>query len=152
MSANGHTLVRVARDDDWRSYHDIRRRVLFEAKGRVGVYQENHPDELKPGNQPLLLKFNDAAIGTTRFDRIGDDQGVVRLVAIILELQRKGHGRALSNLTEAFAIETGVSTLLVNSAPDAVGYYEKMGWSPFVWDPSELQGIASDAVQMRKEL
>jgi hypothetical protein len=40
----------------------------------------------------------------------------------------------------------------VNSAPEAVGYYEKMGWERFVWDSSELVGLAADCVQMVKRL
>ena len=39
---------------EWRAYHDIRRRVLFEARGEP--YDENHPDEHASGNYPKLLK------------------------------------------------------------------------------------------------
>ena len=147
-----HELIEVASPDDWCSYHAIRRTILFEARGLFGVYQENNADEFKSDNHPLLLKFNGRAIGTTRLDILGGSRGVVRLVAITHDLQRQGHGRELSNRTEHFARAHGVRTLLVNATRDAVGYYEKMGWARFNWDPSELRGLAADNVQMRKSL
>jgi hypothetical protein len=42
--------------------------------------------------------------------------------------------------------------LLVNAAPEAVGYYEKMGWAVYLWDAAELKGIAADCKQMAKPL
>jgi GNAT superfamily N-acetyltransferase len=76
----------------------------------------------------LLLKLNGRPIGTTRLDNLGDHKGVVRLVAIATDAQRRGHGRILSELVDDYALRLGLNTLLVNADPDAVGYYEKMGW------------------------
>jgi hypothetical protein len=36
-----HELVTPTGVDEWRAYRDIRRRVLFEARGQVGVFDEN---------------------------------------------------------------------------------------------------------------
>jgi hypothetical protein len=55
-------------------------------------------------------------------------------------------------LVEDYACRLGLKTLLVNAAPDAVGYYKKMGWHACVWDEAELTGIASDCEQMTKSL
>jgi hypothetical protein len=46
----------------------------------------------------------------------------------------------------------GINTLLVNAAPEAVGYYQKLGWEAYIWDEPELSGIAAGATQMRKSL
>ena len=43
-----------------------------------------------------------------------------------------------------------INTLLVNAAPEAVGYCEKMGWEACTWDKTELSGIAAGAKQMKK--
>jgi N-acetylglutamate synthase-like GNAT family acetyltransferase len=147
-----YSLEKVASADEWRSYHEIRRSVLFEARGRIGVYRSDHPDEFKAENHPLLLKLDGLALGVTRFDVRGGGEGVVRLVAIKQQAQRRGHGRVLSSLTDEFARSLDVHSLFVNAAPEALGYYEKMGWTPFAWDPGELQGIALDNIQMRKLL
>ena len=45
-----------------------------------------------------------------------------------------------------------IDTLYVSSAPDAVGFYERIGFQPFLFDPSDLTGIAAGCVQMRKPL
>jgi N-acetylglutamate synthase-like GNAT family acetyltransferase len=76
----------------------------------------------------------------------------VRLVAIAIGAQRQGHGRALSVLVEDYARRLGINTLFVNAAPEAAGYYEKMGWEACIWDETELTGIAAGATQMRKSL
>lgn len=146
-----YKLVKVAAEDDWRAYHALRRHVLWESRGRDG-YDEKRPGEFLPANHPLLLKLDGRPIGTTRLDDLGDGRGVVRLVAIAADVQRRGHGYALSNLVENYARALGLTTLLINADPEAVGYYEKMGWHAFLWDEAELTGIAADCKQMTKSL
>lgn len=146
-----HTLAKVTNEDDWRAYHAIRRVVLWEARGRYN-YNDKYPDEFVPDNHPLLLKYNNQPIGTTRLDDRKDGTAIVRLVAITPEVQRGGHGRILGQKVEKYAHSLGTHTLLVNAAPDATGFYEKTGWTFFEWDKEELQGIAADCVQMRKDI
>jgi N-acetylglutamate synthase-like GNAT family acetyltransferase len=76
----------------------------------------------------------------------------VRLVAIATDVQRRGHGRVLSALVENYARSLGLRILLVNAAPEAVGYYEKMGWRAHSWDEAELTGIAAGSKQMIKAI
>src|SRR5262245_66330679 len=92
--------------EEWQAYHSIRRKVLFENRGRFGVYDENHPDEHRKGNHPLLLLLDGEAIGVIRID-INGDQAIFRRVAIREDLQRAGHGRVLLTLAESFAQEKG---------------------------------------------
>jgi len=147
-----HTLAPPSTDHDWRAFHEIRETVLWTARGKIG-YDRRHVDDFEvPANQPLLLKDDARPVGVVRLDDFGDGTGAVRLVAVVSDVQGSGHGRALSNLWDARARDKGFHTLYVNAAPDAVGFYEKMGWERFVWDEAELLGIASDCIQMRKGL
>jgi N-acetylglutamate synthase-like GNAT family acetyltransferase len=146
-----YELVKVTTESDWRDYHSLRREVLWEARGR-SRYNDRHADEYVPTNHPLLLRLDGRSIGTTRLDDFGDGRGVVRLVAIAIDVQRRGHGRALSALVENYARRLGLKTLLVNADPEAVGFYEKTGWKACIWDEAELTGIASDCKQMSKAL
>ncbi|HZN08401.1 MAG TPA: hypothetical protein VFB65_16510, partial [Pyrinomonadaceae bacterium] len=57
-----------ANDDEWRTFHAIRRKVLFENRGKSETYNENHPDDSKPGNHPLVLLYKDVVIGVMRID------------------------------------------------------------------------------------
>lgn len=147
-----HTLDPPATEADWTAFHDIRDAVLFKGRHRSVVYDRNHPDDFTPENAPLLLKHDAVPVGVIRLDDFGDGTGAVRLVAVVSDGQGRGHGRAMSALCDARARTQGLHTLYVNAAPEAVGFYEKMGWDRFVWDAEELAGIAEDCIQMRKRL
>ena len=147
-----YELVVVTRPKDWEAYHSIRRVELFEARGRIGVYDPDHPDERASNQFPLLLKWNGRGIATTRLDVRDSSFAIVRLVAVVHAEQRKGHGRALADRTEAFARDRGATRLLVNAAADAVGFYERIGFVREIWDAAELVGWNTDSVQMAKSL
>lgn len=146
----GYELVEVTRKNDWKSYHRIRKQVLFEDRGRFSAYDPNHPDEFLQSNTPLLLKLNGSPLGTVRLDRRDEQTAVVRLVAIKKGEQRKGHGKALDRKLLSYAKKKLISVLYVNAAPEAIGYYKKTGWQEHLWDASELQRSAKECIQMRK--
>ncbi|WP_309085377.1 GNAT family N-acetyltransferase [Chelativorans sp.] len=147
-----YELRAVRSAEDWRHLHEIRRSVLFTPERHADVeYDENHPDDRAEGNIPLLLLFESRPVGVVRLDVRGE-AAIVRLVAVIASERGRGHGRILGALVEEEARRRGARTLFVNAAPDAVGYYEKVGWRRFDWNTSELQGIAQDCVQLRKDL
>jgi GNAT superfamily N-acetyltransferase len=152
LSEGEFTLVDVVDQDDWKAYHHIRRTVLFDARG-VSGYDANHPDEHSPTNHPLLLKHDGRdAVGTVRLDQRSAGGGIIRLVAIRSDYQRRGIGRLMMVHVETRVLSLAMDTLYVNSAPDAVGFYERIGFRPFPFDPSDLTGIAAGRIQMRKPL
>jgi N-acetylglutamate synthase-like GNAT family acetyltransferase len=146
----GYELIAVAEPADWADFHTIRRQELFEAKGRFGIYNADHPDDRADFAHPYLLRRDGKALGVTRLDIFGEGRAAIRLVAITAAEQGNGHGRVLAEMVEQQARGFGVTTLLVNAAPTALGYYEKIGWQPHVWDATELVGLAADCIQMRK--
>ena len=137
---------------DWDTYHRIRREELFEARGHVGVYDPNRPEEKFPNHIPLLLKFENRGIGTTRLDVRADGTAIVRLVAITSAEQGKGHGAELARQVENLARLKGALKLLVNAAPEALGYYERLGYVRDDWDAGELTGHAANSIQMSKRI
>lgn len=147
-----YDLLIVTTPDDWERYHFIRRTELFEARHRAVTYDSNHPDEYLPNHFPLLLKAEDNGVATTGLDLLGDGRAAIRLVAVTRADQGKGYGRILNDKIEAFARSKGVTELVVNAAPEALGYYERMGFTREVWDAAELFGIAEDCIQMTKSL
>jgi N-acetylglutamate synthase-like GNAT family acetyltransferase len=146
-----YQLVHITSEADWDSYHTIRRDVLWTARGLTG-YDDNRPEEHLPKRYPLLLKLDGQAIGTTRLDDRGDRTGIVRLVAIRSDIQRRGHGTQLARMVDNFAIRLGLQMLFVNAAEDALGYYQKLGWEFFEWNIAERDSIAGRGRQMRKSL
>lgn len=147
-----YVLVAVKEPQDWADFHAIRRQELFEAKGRLGVYNEQHPDDYADFAHPYLLKKDDRALGTVRLDLFGEGRAAVRLVAVTRDAQGEGHGRVMEHLVTERAKALGVHTLLVNAAADALGFYEKTGWERFEWGRDELVEFGVSCVQMRKLL
>lgn len=126
--------------DDQSAYHRLRRTVLFEARGRFD-YVPDGPEEVKKHNLSLLFKLDGHPIGTVRLDQKPDGKAIVRLVAIAPDCQRHGHGRALLERLERLAASLGISELLVHSAPDAVGFYQKFGFSPFEFETGTFESV-----------
>ncbi len=112
----------------WSAYHEIRRSVLFDARGLDG-YDSDHPDDRKDGHFPLLLLKGTSIVGAARLDLKEGDQAVVRTVAIRTDFQRQGLGRELMSGVESFARDRGIRSLTVNAARDAVEFYRRSGWS-----------------------
>jgi len=144
-------LITPTTPDAWTQYHTIRKQELFDAKGRIN-YDPNHPDEHRAGNVPLLFIADGIGIGTARLDTRSIDTGVVRLVSITRAEQGKGYGRILMDRLETLARKKEFSKLFLNAAPEAIGFYERLGYVRDSWDPSELTGISEDSVQMSKAL
>ena len=112
---------------DWDAYHSIRRRVLWEARGRFGVYDDTHPDEYKEGHFPKLLFLDGEPIGVIRIDVAGA-LGWFRRVAIVESLQRKGHGSQLIKMAEEFARGQGVARIQSDVDREAISFYHRLGY------------------------
>jgi GNAT superfamily N-acetyltransferase len=112
----------------WLAYHDIRRIVLFENRGRFGVYDPNHLDEFKANNFPKLLIFDRRPIGVIRID-ILKDVAWFRRVAISEGCQRMGHGRVLLDLSEKFARDHKTKRVESSVASDAIQFYLRCGYN-----------------------
>ncbi|WP_055049468.1 GNAT family N-acetyltransferase [Devosia sp. A16] len=147
-----YQLRELASPDDWEAMHRIRLETLFTQERHPGlVYDRAHPDDTEPAHRKFLLMLDGVPIGTTRLDP-RDEGGILRLVAIVPGLQRQGHGSVLEALLIDYARARGMKRLWLNAAPEAVGFYEKLGWTPQVWDEEEFVSFARDCVQMTKPI
>jgi GNAT superfamily N-acetyltransferase len=124
-----YALEPPATDAEWAAYHDIRRKVLFESRGHIGVYDAQHPDEHRPGNHPLLLTHDGVPVAVIRVD-LARGRAIFRRVAVRDDLQRRGHGRVLLGLAEAFVRAAGGTFIQIQSYvdPEAVAFYERCGF------------------------
>ena len=146
MIETEHELRAPASEEEWLALHAIRRRVLFENRGKFETYIENHPDDFKAGHHPLILFHRGVAIGVARVDVAGT-VAWLRRVAIRDDLQRLGHGRVLLRLAEAFSKAHGCTEVVSNAAVEALGFYESCGYQR---DSSTASPVNS--VRVRKPL
>src|SRR5687767_11791243 len=123
-----HALRTPQSDEEWHAFHTIRRKVLFENRGRTGTYIENHPDDSKPGNHPLIFLYRGVVIGVIRID-VSGTVAWFRRIAIRDDLQRLGHGRILLRLAEAYAKAEDCDEIRSNAAVEAVEFYERCGYT-----------------------
>jgi len=141
-------LTIVNTPEDWETYHDIRYAELFLAYGDT-EYSRNHPDDYENDNNvPFLLKRDNEGIAVTRFDKLDGGRAILRLVAVKKELQRQGIGAELQRQVTSYAKNNNIHKIFVNAEPSALNYYRAMGFKEEIWDESELNGIASDCIQM----
>jgi GNAT superfamily N-acetyltransferase len=124
-----YRLRAPASDDEWRTYHASRRKVLFENRGVFGVYDERHPDEFAQGNHPMLLIHEGEPIGVIRVD-VDGPLAIFRRVAIRDDVQRCGHGKVMLSLAEQFVRGKGCSLIRSYVNPEAVGFYKRCGFNP----------------------
>lgn len=123
-----HELRPPDGDEEWRAFHAIRRKVLFENRGKGESYIENHPDDTVPGNHSLVLLYKGLVIGVMRID-VSETLAWLRRMAIREDFQRAGHGRVVLRLAEAFAKAQGCDEMRTNAAVEAVGFYERCGYA-----------------------
>jgi len=142
-----HELRRPASNVEWAAYHEIRRHVLFERRGRGAEYDPRHPDETKPGNHPLLLLHAGVPLGVIRID-IDGERAIFRRVAIREDAQRRGHGRAMLEAAEAFARGQGCVRVESHVDAGAVPFYLRCGFHPA--EPAPTSG--GQTVFMTKRL
>ncbi len=147
--APGYVLRPPESPDDWSAYHEIRRRAIFEAYFPQVAYQFDHPDEGKEGNFPLVLVEDDTVVGTVRIDLFDAVRAALRLVAIVPEQQRKGHGTALLRLAEDFARRHGRQCIVLHSNSAAIGFYLQHGYVEASWEDDPALG---DSVNIEKDL
>jgi GNAT superfamily N-acetyltransferase len=128
MCASEHRLRAPAGAEEWRTYHAIRRKVLFENRGLIGVYDEHHPDEFASDHYPMLLLHEGEPIAVIRID-IDGQIAVFRRVAVRDDVQRCGHGKVMLSLAEDFARSRGCGFAKSFVDPQAVGFYERCGFN-----------------------
>lgn len=122
-------LRRPASESEWAVYHEIRRRVLFERRGRGDAYDAHHPDDVRPTNHPFILWCADEALGVIRVDIIDEGVAIFRRVAVREDAQRRGHGRQLLAKAEQFARVHGCTRIDSHVDIDAVGFYQRCGFA-----------------------
>ncbi|MFQ6043812.1 MAG: LamG-like jellyroll fold domain-containing protein, partial [Candidatus Poribacteria bacterium] len=90
MKDGVYKLAPPSTPEEWQTYHDMRRKILWENRRRFGGYDENHPDEFLPDNHPMLLFFRGNPVGVVRIDIVRDEnRAIMRRVAIKELEQRK---------------------------------------------------------------
>lgn len=126
----------VESDYEWENYHAIREEVPWNARGRAGSYERDHPEERKPGHYPLILLVDGEPLAAVRVD-VELPLAWFRLVAVREDEQRHGFGRYLLESAEQFAVAQGCTGLRSNVDHNAIGFYLRLGFQQRTQENSE---------------
>ena len=140
-------LIHCEDEESLLQMHEIREKVLF----TTGKYDRHHADDKNPNNYCFIFMVNNKSVGTVRLDFIECDKAAVRLVAVLPEYRGQKIGSAMLYAIEDYAKQKGVITLVTNSAVNAKGFYEAIGYVSENWiDPGE--GTSELTIPMTKKL
>ncbi len=78
----------------------------------------------------ILLAQGDDPIGTCRVNFEHQDYGKIERVAILDQYQHQGFGRELISAAEDWLEDKGFAKVVITSVDTAVGFYEKLGYTP----------------------
>ena len=136
--------------DEWSTYHAIRRRAIFEVYRPDIAYDPDYPDEYKPNHLSNVLVWRGDVIGTIRIDVFGRARVAYRFVAVQPELQGRGHGTVLLGLAEEVVCRLGRSEIILDSTAPALGFYRRNGFVEVAWPHAEP--LEPDLVRVGKRL
>jgi GNAT superfamily N-acetyltransferase len=140
------TVLRPAREDERVVLDDI----CFRAKAHWGydaAFMESVRDQIRVSADALALSRVWVALGpngepggVVQIDRLDSSRADLTLLFVAPECMRLGLGRALFSKACELAHELGAQELLIDSDPQAAGFYTAMGARKIGAEPTGYQG------------
>ena len=111
--------------DEWESYYRLRFTIL-RAPWNQPLGSEVLADESEAIHAMVIE--DDQIIGVARMHKSGENQGQVRCVAVAVEAQGKGVGKAIMLHLEGKAKEMGMQEIVLEARENAVPFYKSIGY------------------------
>jgi len=139
-------MIRLARDDERAQLDDI----CFRAKAHWGydaAFMESVRDQIRVSSEAIALGYVWVALdeagkpcAVMQIDRIDRRAADLSLMFVAPDAMRGGHGRALFEKACEIARAMQVAELLIDSDPQATGFYAAMGCTRIGAEPTGYQG------------
>lgn len=120
---------------EWEEYHRIRNEEIFSPEGVI--YDPKHPTLFDPHHYHLVLYKGTKILGAAHVEFLPGNEAALRPFAIEKGEQNKGHGRFFLEFLETWLRFHGKKILHLHARPDALAFYEKLGFSPMPFIGSE---------------
>jgi N-acetylglutamate synthase-like GNAT family acetyltransferase len=112
-------------ENEWKSYYDLRFRVLREPLNQVRGSEKNDGDET---GIHFALFENGIILAIARLDLMENQIAQVRFVAVEFDLQGKGYGKKIMLATESKSKELGIEKIILHARDYAVEFYLNLGY------------------------
>jgi putative acetyltransferase len=142
--------IRTARSDDLGIIHDIRRDAILGISDDFGIVERQAwADRRSPGFFAERVAVGDVVLAVSGNSGLGwgsRSGDYISGVYIRSSSGRTGVGRAIMSRLECDIVQRGHECATLDSSPNAVGFYAKLGYTPV--GPRNADGT----VPMRKAL
>jgi predicted GNAT family N-acyltransferase len=112
-------------EHEWKSYYDLRFRVLREPLSQPRGSEKNDGDNT---GIHFALFENDKIQAIARLDLMENKIAQVRFVAVDFDLQGKGYGKKIMFATETKSEELGIEKIILHARDYAVDFYLHLGY------------------------
>ncbi|MFD7920380.1 GNAT family N-acetyltransferase [Streptomyces sp. NPDC059740] len=158
-TAPAHTLTSVRGDGDLTACHAVRREVFVREQG---VAEEHEMDEYDVHAVHLLARtatgeahgtarvlFGPAAQRKYAAYGLGPDTAVLGRLAVVGAARGTGLGATLVRAVEAEARRLGATEVYLQGQVQALGFYERLGYTAYGPEFDDGSGIAHRAMRRR---
>ncbi len=136
---------------EFEQYFHLRWRLLRKPWGEAKGSEQDETDKTHTDDcYHVMAMENNIVCGVARLEFISTDQSQLRYMAVDEDYQNKGIGRLMIEHVENIARQHNRSELFLNARENAVGFYEKLGYS--VSEKSYLLFNAIQHYKMTKSL
>jgi GrpB-like predicted nucleotidyltransferase (UPF0157 family)/GNAT superfamily N-acetyltransferase len=129
---SGWRIVKALTDREWRAYHRIRKQEIFDV---IGIeYDPEHYTLTDQSHMHLVLYTGAEVVGVAHIEWLNDTEAALRPFAIDQLYQRIGLGSIFLVNIEKWLKQQGCHLLKLHANPQAVGFYERQGYSYMPFD------------------
>jgi GNAT superfamily N-acetyltransferase len=86
--------------------------------------------EDKPGDEYVLVMEDEEPVAACALHCLDAENGKIGRVATRPEFRRKNYGKAAIEEAERWLAEKGIQRIYINAREEAVGFYEKLDYTP----------------------
>jgi predicted GNAT family N-acyltransferase len=113
-------------EDEWKAYFDLRYLVLRKPLNQLIGSERNEGDAT---GIHFALFDNSEIKAIARLDQAGENVAQVRFVAVAINSQGTGYGRAIMDATEQKSKERGNTKMILHARDYAVDFYLKLNYT-----------------------
>lgn len=142
-------FVICAHYSEWDAAKDFRNKYFFKPNNIKDPYEWTfkHPD-----HKHLILYEGVSIVGYAHVQLWSKNRAAIRIIVIKEEKRENNYGRKFMSLIEKWLKQEDYKSIHTESSPKALGFYEKLGYSPMPFnDPDNHQSCCED-IAMGKAL
>ena len=121
-----HIISAPITKEDFNQYYQLRWETLRKPWNQP---EGSEKDELDKTSIHRMALVNDKVVAVARLHFLDDSTAQVRYMAVDKDFEQQGMGKAVYLSLEEEARKNKIKTIILNAREQAIGFYEKLGFS-----------------------